>query len=342
MQTISKNKKQRSLGFKVLILTSLLVTFIAIAFLGFFFWAKSSTIEQSEYNALYQASGMHGETQTDSVLVVATYNIGYLSGMTNNLPVRPTRDFYSNNEMRVMQALSELDADIIGFQEIDFDSRRSYHTNQATMICDSLFGYGAFAVNWDKRYVPFPFLPLKVHFGKMLSGQAVMSKFPIADQQVHQLERVQSKPYFYRAIYLDRLAQVVTINHPVKPIVVINLHAEAFEAQTRRRQLDVVYKLFCELEKDFAVILLGDFNSDPKVSDAEIDIFLNDNRLVACALDTNNVTSAPNTFPSDNPNERLDYIFFNSERFELIDSRIITEFGDISDHLPCVATLKIK
>ncbi|HQA75539.1 MAG TPA: endonuclease/exonuclease/phosphatase family protein [Salinivirgaceae bacterium] len=342
MQTISKNKKQRSLGFKVLTLTSLLVTFIIIAFLGFFFWAKSSTIEQSEYNALYQAPGMHNETQTDSVLVVATYNIGYLSGMTNNLPVRPTRDFYLNNEKRVMQALSELDADIIGFQEIDFDSHRSYHTNQAAMICDSLFGYGAFAVNWDKRYVPFPFLPLKVHFGKMLSGQAVMSKFPITGQQVHQLERVKSKPYFYRALYLDRLAQVVTINHPVKPIVVINLHAEAFDAQTRRRQLDIVYKLFWELEKNFSVILLGDFNSDPKVADAEISIFLNDSRLVSCAFDINNISLAPNTFPSDNPNERLDYIFFNSERFELIDSRITTEFGDISDHLPCVATLKIK
>jgi len=46
MQSRNTNKKQRSLGLKVLILTSLLVIFIIIAFLGFFFWAKSSTIEQ--------------------------------------------------------------------------------------------------------------------------------------------------------------------------------------------------------------------------------------------------------------------------------------------------------
>lgn len=337
-----KGRKQRSKAVRVLIVMALILLVVVVSAVSFFFWAKSSTVDASEHSTLYQTSGAKAERRVDSVVLFATYNIGYLSGMTNNLPVRPTRSFYAENERRAVEALSKLNADVIGFQEIDFDSKRSYHTNQAKMICDSLFGYGAFAVNWDKHYVPFPTYPLNVHFGKMLSGQAVLSKFPITKQDVRLLERIQSKPYYYRALSLDRLAQVVTIDHPIKPIVVINLHAEAFDSATRRQQLEVVHRLFWELEKDYPVVLLGDFNSDPKVSEAEIDIFLGDKRLVSAALDPDNAKSAPNTFPSANPNERLDYIFFSPQRFELISSRIATEFGDISDHLPCVAVLRIK
>lgn len=337
-----KSRKQRSVWAKVLIVVASLIALLAVVAVVFFFWAKSPTADPSSYNTIYQTDVAKVETQTDSTVVIATYNIGYLSGMTNNLPVRPKRSFYAENERRAIESLSKLDADIIGFQEIDFDSRRSYHTNQATMLCDSLFGYGAFAVNWDRHYVPFPFYPPKVHFGKMLSGQAVLSKFPITKQDVHLLERIQNKPYVYRVFYLDRLAQVVMIDHPVKPFLVINLHAEAFDSATRRQQLEVVHRLFWILEKDYPVVLLGDFNSDPKVAESEIDIFLNDKRLASAALDLDNAKSAPNTFPSDKPCERLDYIFFNPQRFELISSRVATEFGDISDHLLCVAVLRIK
>lgn len=227
-----KGRRQRPAWAKVLIAS--LIALVAMAAVVFFFWAKSPTADPSSYNTLYQTESAKAETQTDSTVVIASYNIGYLSGMTNNLPVRSTRDFYAENERRAIEAISRLNADIIGFQEIDFDSRRSYHTNQATMICDSLFGYGAFAVNWNRRYVPFPFYPPKVYFGKMLSGQAVLSKFPITKQDVHLLERIQGKPYVYRVFYLDRLAQVVMINHPLKPFLVINLHAEAFDSETHQ------------------------------------------------------------------------------------------------------------
>lgn len=144
--------------------------------------------------------------RNDSILRIVTYNMGYLSGMTNNTPQRPSREFYANNEKRVITALRSLDADIVGFQEIDFGSDRSYHTHQAKMICDSLFAYGAFAVNWDKHYVPFPMWPPKVHFKKVLSGQAVMSPYLFSGHEVHHLEKVKSNPFYYNALYLDRLA----------------------------------------------------------------------------------------------------------------------------------------
>lgn len=328
---------------RILKTTGLIVISLLLLTVVFFFWAKSPTVSGSDYNTLYlSGTRKSGEHLDDSVLRVVTYNIGYLSGMTNNTPQRPSRAFYANNEKRVIPALRTLNADIVGFQEIDFDSKRSYQTDQAKMICDSLFTYGAFAVNWDKRYVPFPVWPPKVHFGKVLSGQAVASTYPLSGQEVHRLEKVKSNPFYYNALYLDRLAQIVTVDHPVKPFKVINLHAEAFDAETRRRQLNYIYDLFWELEKDFPVILLGDFNSDPGFPDAGIHLFLNDNRFAVAAFDRNAPATSPKTYPSVHADERLDYIFWNVSRFELIDSRVLQEFGDISDHLPCIAEFRIK
>lgn len=327
---------------RILKTTGIILISILILLTVFFFWAKGPTVSESDYNTLYQATVTNTGHRNDSILRVVTYNIGYLSGMTNNTPQRPTREFYANNEKRVIPALRALDAGIVGFQEIDFDSKRSYRTDQAKMICDSLFPYGAFAVNWDKRYVPFPAWPPGVHFGKILSGQAVVSAYPLPDQEVHRLEKVKSNTFYYNALYLDRLAQIVTVDHPVKPFKMINLHAEAFDAETRRRQLEYIYDLFWELEKEHPVILLGDFNSDPGFPDAGINLFLNDNRFSTAAFDANAPATSPKTYPSLNADERLDYIFWNAGRFELIDSRVLQEFGDISDHLPCMAVLRIR
>ncbi len=43
-----------------------------------------------------------------------------------------------------------------------------------------MFIIAASIVNWNKKYVPYPIeLNFKKHFGRMESGQAVFSRFPI-------------------------------------------------------------------------------------------------------------------------------------------------------------------
>lgn len=46
------------------------------------------------------------------------------------------------------------------------------------------------------------------------------------------------------------------------------------------------------------------------------------------------------TYPSDKPEMRLDYIFY-SDHFEMLESRVVTEVGTVSDHLPVYAKLKL-
>lgn len=320
-----------------------LVVVLFIAAIAFYFWAKSAVLSEEAYNQEISYDVILPE-KNDSLITVMTYNLGYLSGMTNNLAVRPSRDFYKKNEEKILQLLSQTHPDLVGFQEIDYGSQRSYDVNQHEYIAKGLYPYTVQAVNWDKRYVPFPYYPPKVHFGRVLSGQSIMSKFPLEKSERIVLQEVASQPFYYKAVYLNRLLQTVKVNCPLKMITFMNVHAEAFDQETRQAHLDYVYAKFWEAAAEGAVILVGDFNSDPGYKDSAVAHFLNDRRIGSAAVEQGQgaVMQVPKTYPSDMPKERLDYIFFTTKDFELINSKILTEYGQVSDHLPCMATLRVK
>jgi endonuclease/exonuclease/phosphatase family metal-dependent hydrolase len=96
--------------------------------------------------------------------------------MTNNQPVVRSDSFLRENMAQALRLLREADADLIAFQEIDYDGRRSGYVHQLDTIATRL-GYAAAAqaVNWDKRYLPFPYGRPAVNFGPMLSGQSLLS-----------------------------------------------------------------------------------------------------------------------------------------------------------------------
>lgn len=324
--------------FKYLLFTLILLLVISLVF---FFWAKSPNLEANEYNQEIQYS-VQLPKKNDSILTVMTYNIGYLSGMTNNRPVRPSREFYQKNEEELLRLLGETHPDLIGFQEIDYGSKRSYEVNQHAHIGSKLYPYTVQAINWDKRYVPFPYYPLEVHFGKLLSGQSIMSKYALNASKRIVLEKVASLPFYYKAIYLDRLLQTVKVKHPLGDITFMNVHAEAFNQETRSHQIAFLHEKFWEAAKDGPVILVGDFNSDPSYTNSAISQFLNDKKIGSAAMNTKKGSKLAKSFPSKSPKGRLDYIFFTKDDFELINSKILNSYGEISDHLPCFAELKLK
>lgn len=322
------------------VLTALLWFFILLI-LGvvcFFFWAKSSTVSWTEYNEVWVDEGIAVNDQNDSIIRLMSYNIGYLSGMNNNQAVSVSRDFYKKNENLAVSLIHNTNASIIGFQEIDFDSKRSFHVNQHQMIASNYYPYGFLAVNWNKKYVPFPYMPVRVHFGKMLSGQSIMSKYPLKQTQRIVLEAVASMPFYYKAFYLERLAQVAVVKHPVRDFLLINVHAEAFDKETRTKQLNYLHQLFTEKAKEMPVVLLGDFNSDPAYENASISVFLDDEEIGSVVENY----QANNTYPADKAVERLDYIFFSKKDFELVDSKILTHYKTISDHLPVYGELRFR
>ncbi|MGB3464926.1 MAG: endonuclease/exonuclease/phosphatase, partial [Cyclobacteriaceae bacterium] len=159
--------------FAVLFAIILLVTAI------FYLYASSSRYPEDSYSSFSSQKQSVGQQDT---LSVVTYNMGYLSGMSNNLPIATTRSFYKNNEDSLIYFLETIKPDIVALQEIDFDSERSYNVDQLAIIAEGTqLQNTAKAVNWDKKYVPFPYWPVSNHFGGILSGQAVASHFSILE-----------------------------------------------------------------------------------------------------------------------------------------------------------------
>ena len=323
---------------KIFALFFITLTGVFFILVGFYFWASSPNLPETSYNEV-KALEVPVSIPNDSVHSIITYNIGYLSGMANNLPVEKPRSLFDENLNKVIRALKKADADIISFQEIDFSANRSFYINQHEEIAKLGYPFSGRAVNWDKKYVPFPYFPVSVHFGKVISGQSVLSKYKILEQERIALDRDPDNPFYYDTFYLDRLAQILKIKVMNNTLVLINVHLEAYNASTRARQMRQIKKLYLKYYEDFPTILLGDFNSDIRFPDASIKLLLNLPNTGCVAFDPVN---SQNTFSSKVPEVRLDYIFYNEEFIKEISGKVLHQFQEASDHLPLLMKFKFK
>jgi hypothetical protein len=170
-----------------------------------FLWASSGRLNPRQY-AQIESYGFPLADGAPETFTVVTYNLGYLSGLGNaatasEVPVALTPGFFDQNQAMAIAALADLEPDIVAFQEIDLDARRSYRVNQPEAIAQGLeLPVGAIAVNWDKRYIPFPYWPPTAQFGPTLAAQAILSRFPIRAHSRHVLSPVENQPIYYRAV----------------------------------------------------------------------------------------------------------------------------------------------
>jgi endonuclease/exonuclease/phosphatase family metal-dependent hydrolase len=311
---------------------------ITLVIVSFYVWASSSNHTEDEYVQLIR-NDYPIKSSRDTTFSIISYNIGYLSGMTNNRPVPKTKELFDNNLENVYQAFSEIKADIIGFQEIDYHAKRSFYINQQEELHKLGYNYIYQAVNWDVNYLPFPGNSISNHHGKIYSGQSIFSNFPIKDVERIILKRVASHKFYRDAFYLDRVAQVCKIRINEKDVVLINVHLEAFDVPTRINHANHIVKLYNKYKDDYPVLLIGDFNSDLSFENPAIKIILDIPGIGCASFDGTNTLK---TYPSRQPTNRLDYIFYNKKFIEPIASKILTSFGEASDHLPIWMKFKLN
>ena len=260
--------------------------------------------------------------------------------MANNKAIEKSKSLFDDNLNNVKKELQKIDADFIAFQEIDYNSSRSFNVNQQNEIASLGYSHIAKAINWDEKYVPFPYYPVSTHFGKIVSGQSILSKYPITEHERIVLKRDENNRFYRDAFYLDRLLQVVKI--PLdnqEKLILMNIHLDAYSYDVRKEQLETVMKQFREYENQYPVILVGDFNSDPKYPNAVINNLLTDESLGNAAFLKGNYSLSFNT---DVPFERLDYIFYNTSKIEMLDSKVLNELGQASDHFPVYMQFRLK
>lgn len=327
---------------------------ILILFVVFFFWASDSRIDESEYTNTTEYIAQSLSYSAGDTLSIMTYNIGYLSGMTNNLAIETNEEFYNNNLNRAVSLFEKYHPTFTGFQEIDYGAARSHEINQLEAIGTAInYHNSAMTVNWDKNYLPFPYWPISAHYGKMLSGQALLSEYTITSNERIVMEKPESNPAYYNAFYIDRLAQVVKVDIGGKELVIINTHLEAWDIPAREKQAKIVLTIYEKYAVDYPVLLVGDFNSIPPVDPNPNEYFMNDHTMdiiyegtnIKAAISDNNYLENPKkylTFDSVEPYQKLDFIFYNSNKIDPIEAEVLSEVGDISDHLPVLFKFVLK
>jgi len=320
------------------------LTVLLVAGTILFFWARSGRLPDE---ALAQTKRYAApDTTVGDTLTVTTYNLGYLSGMTNNEPVVRSDSFLAANLDQALRLLRRADPDLIGFQEIDYGAARSGYVQQLDTIATELgFPAATQAVNWDVRYLPFPYGRPAVHFGRTVSGQAVLSRYPIRRHHRHVLARP-PQSFVRDAFYLDRLAQVGVVAVGGRPLAVVNVHLEAFDAGTRRRQARTVNRLYDRLTAtSLPVLLLGDFNSPLPDSVGStgraVELLLADTDLRPVFPDSSG-RPLPGTYPADAPTRAIDHIFYSPTHFAVADRRVQCGApSPPSDHCAVTASLRL-
>ncbi len=308
---------------------------LVMLLLVFYYWGSSGSINQ---NQLHQEVSLKtNQRQSSDTFSIMTYNLGYLSGMTNNLPQKASKELFDNNLVAIQVLLNKLQPDILGLQEIDYHAHRSYYTNQLDALSKG-YQVGVKSINWDKNYVPFPYWPPAVHFRKMLSGQAILSKFPVSRSERIVLPGPGNAPFYYRAFYLDRLIQVAELSINGKAVMVLNVHLEAFDKETREIQAQEVMKAVELYINKLPLMLIGDFNARPPFAKEQLtnEMFL-EHPLLSLAVNRERYLAnepAHFTFDTDFPYEKLDYIFYSHQKIQPVKVSTVTEAGEISDHLP--------
>jgi endonuclease/exonuclease/phosphatase family metal-dependent hydrolase len=323
------------------------VLLLMAAFLIFLTYAIGPGVDPSRFPpqgiVTFPQTGGPPPSPSDTLTVV-TYNIGYASGDKNNQGDVLSPAEVEKNLAEMVQVLKPLHPDLLMLQEVDFASHRSLEINQMERLAQGLgLPYGAYAMTWNKKYVAWPYWPFNRHFGKLVSGQAVLSRYPLTHQNIEVFSRPEDNPFWYNWFYLDRVIQSLTVQVGPAPIQIINTHLEAFSEKNKGRQIARLGEFIQQLPTgpkivagDFNLIWsgTGDLEEDPAVHHALLEKFIETTGLQLAGGDRPELS-----FPSWRPHKQIDLIFY-SPSFRLEEKHTLGQVP-ASDHLPVWVRLKI-
>jgi len=327
-------------------------------------WASGSTLGPKRY-----AQGLHlltdpspsqsqSQTSPDGPWRLVTLNAGYAYGAANNTPERVPRETIVSNLDRLGRALSALNADFIVLQEVDFDSARTHRVNQLDWLRrHTSHAHAALAYNWDVRYLPWPYWPPRAHFGRILSGQALLSRFPIRAHRKVTLPKPSVQSGWYNRFFIDRAIHLCTVDLAGKVLQLAGCHLESFHPEWRSMQARLLTDAIGAVPPG-PLIVAGDLNAYPAWATPRD--LLNEGHTNGAAKDdtlahleasglhglfneTLWAAREPDsyTFASYNPMACIDHAFCN-DSIEILDGGVCRESGDASDHFPVWMDFRLR
>jgi endonuclease/exonuclease/phosphatase family metal-dependent hydrolase len=216
-------------------------------------------------------SGTTPNVLTDSVFTFFTWNLGY-GGLGKEVDffydggkmvTSPKAHVLKNNAGMVKVLTENKDADFITLQEVDRKGKRSWNVDQAAQFANALPDHDyAFTLNYNVKYLPFPFLD---PMGRIYGGLQTLSKYMPVETKRIALPNITDFPrrlfYLKRCILLQRFKLANG-----KDLVLLNVHFEAYDkgGLVKKEQREVIKKI---LEDEYAkgnyVVIAADWNIAP-------------------------------------------------------------------------------
>ena len=323
-------------------------------------WASRSRLGTKEYGEglLINTGAPAPHAPGDRPLRLVTLNAGYASGAANNTPKRVPLETSEANLDRIGRTLARLKADFVVLQEVDLDSARSHGIDQLEWIRRHTgHAFSAFAYNWDVRYLPWPYWPPTAHFGRILSGQALLSRFPIRQHRKVTFPKPDSQPNWYNRFFIDRALHLCEVDLAGRALHLAGCHLESFHIDSRRKQARLVTDAIAALSK-MPLILAGDFNAipswatpppilheAPKDGEAADDTIAHIESVGLQPLFSADRWQAREetsyTYASFMPVACIDNAFC-SEEIEIVDGGVCRDSGDASDHFPVWMDFRLR
>jgi len=327
--------------------------------LSFIYWSVGKSLPRYQKLEVGQNNSVPIKKKVTDSLKVISYNIGHGQGIKDNPIDWRNKEETLHHLNEIANFLQSEDADIVMLQEADLNSHRTYYVNQIEYILKkAAYPYYACSVIWDKNYLPYPFLPLSGHLGRMLSAICILSKFPIKENERYVFDKPDNLAFWMRLGYIDRGVQRIVIEANNKLIQLFNLHLEAWGERTREKQMGEAIA-WIKSYGEMPSILGGDFNTVPleasKKNDFIDDIEADYTNETTISLiwksfaDLNWMISVDDykkneglalSFPSNEANRALDNIFsFNG--LKIRKGGVLSQAQTASDHLPVYAEVII-
>jgi len=241
-----------------------------LGFIGLILYAMISDYKPVD-SEIIAKSGSPSILKDSLTFSILTWNIGY-AGLDKDM------DFFKDGGKKVftpegncrenISGIGEFllrndSIDFIFIQEIDKDSKRSYHVDEYENISKKLKGYYPFfAMNYDVFFVPVP--PAKP-MGKVVSGVATFSKYTPVSSTRYSLPGDFGFPT--QLFYLDRCFMVNRYKLANgKELICINTHNEAFDegGTIRKAQMEMLREFVLnEYNSGNYIIVGGDWNQFP-------------------------------------------------------------------------------
>ena len=208
----------------------------------------------------------------------------------------------------IADAIKMVNPDVVGFQEMRNVGPNEEYTDQTRILS-------------EKTDLPNYYFGKAIDFELGPYGNSIISRYPIVSAETISIPdpdpKTGTKYYETRAVLKVKLEQGITV-------LVTHFGLNDDE------QINAVKTVVANLEKE-KCILMGDFNLRP---DSPILLPIRERMKDTASVFSEELLS----FPSDNPREKIDYIFVSPD-IEIISADIPAIVA--SDHRPHTAELKL-